>query len=278
MKKVQPILIGNQSSFSASTPLIPFEYAVENQFEAFEWFPDKKENGIGWDFGDMGKRTRRFIKEVAGENHMRLSVHAPWQANPLEEEGQSLLLREIATAWDLGAELFNIHFYAEEGIEAYVQSLIPIIKATAETGMQLAVENTVLTGPEEFNTLFHEIRKCKPTPTKHVGMCLDLGHANLCSLTRNDYLAFMDRLNQDVPIIHVHLHENHGDFDSHLPIFIGPAGRDDTGVRGIIKRLKERGFSGSIILEQWPDPPTILNEARDRLTKLILNYHSKGTN
>jgi len=34
-------------AFSALT--IPFEYAVESGFNAFEWFPDKKESGEGWD-------------------------------------------------------------------------------------------------------------------------------------------------------------------------------------------------------------------------------------
>ena len=42
------IRIGNQTAFSALTPLEPFEYAVQNGFTAFEWFPDKKETGEGW--------------------------------------------------------------------------------------------------------------------------------------------------------------------------------------------------------------------------------------
>jgi hypothetical protein len=33
--------------------------------------------------------------------------------------------------------------------------------------------------------------------------------------------------------------------------------------------MKKRGFSGSIILEQWPEPADLLDEARDRLLGMI---------
>jgi sugar phosphate isomerase/epimerase len=100
-------------------------------------------------------------------------------------------------------------------------------------------------------------------------MCLDIGHANLCASTRNDYLGYLDRLDLRVPIIHLHVHENWGDCDSHLPLFTGPAGRDGAGVRGFIERIKRRNYSGSIILEQWPHPPSLLNQAREGLKQLL---------
>lgn len=269
MTKPRKIRIGNQTAFSASTLLEPFEYALANGFDAFEWFPDKKESGAGWDSGDMDKGTRAFIRETASQNNMALSVHAPWWANPLCSDGRDLLFHDLALAWDLGAKVFNIHLYNEEGIDAYVKAVTPIIRNTAETGILLAIENTVLTPPEEFNALFAILGELKGVSSSHVGMCLDLGHANLCSATLNNYLGFMDRLEPETPINHVHLHENFGDRDSHLPIFTGPAGRDDAGVRAFLQRLKKRCFSGSIIFEQWPDPPTLLKEARDRLREML---------
>ena len=54
-----------------------------------------------------------------------------------------------------------------------------------------------------------------------------------------------------------------------LPVFTGPSGKDDAGLRNFIKRLKERDFSGAIILEQWPDPPSLLNQARDKLQSMF---------
>ena len=280
MKK-QKIRIGNQTAFSASALLEPFHYAVANGFDAFEWFPDKKEPGGGWDSQDMDKETRAFIRETAARNGIALSVHAPWWADPLNPDGRNLLYHDLVLARDLGAGIFNIHLYNEEGIDAYVRALAPFLQDTAGTGIKLSIENTVLTPPEDFNLLFSLLNGLEEISASHVGMCLDLGHANLCSATLNNYLDFMDRLAPDVPITHIHLHENFGDRDSHLPLFTGPAGANDAGIRAFLHRLKKRGFSGSIIFEQWPDPPTLLNEARDRLREMLreqnCNFHHKDT-
>jgi sugar phosphate isomerase/epimerase len=100
-------------------------------------------------------------------------------------------------------------------------------------------------------------------------MCFDLGHANLHELTRNNYWRFLDGLSEQVPIIHLHLHENYGDRDSHLVLFTGPSRDNTAGLEGLIDRLARRGFAGCAILEQWPSPPSLLVEARNRLCRLL---------
>jgi hypothetical protein len=65
------------------------------------------------------------------------------------------------------------------------------------------------------------------------------------------------------------LHENWGDADSHLVVFTGPAGRDPSGLVALFDRLRIRAFSGNVVMEQWPDPPELLAQARDRLEKVI---------
>ncbi len=261
------IQIGNQTSCWAP-PMAPFDYAVANGFDAFEWFPDKKP-GVGWDDGDLESSQRERIREVAMEKGIRLSLHARWQANPLQPESRELLEKDVRLAKDLGAELLNIHLYVHDGVEGYVSAITPLIEETRVAGMQLAIENTPEHSDEHFNELFEHLRRLRSVATDHVGMCLDLGHANLSAATRNDYLAFVDRLGLEVPIIHLHLHENWGDGDTHLTLFTGPAGRDDSGIRGFVERMRKRNFSGSIIFEQWPQPPSLLNQARDRLRKLL---------
>jgi sugar phosphate isomerase/epimerase len=269
MSETGRIRIGNQTAFSASTVTGPFEYAVDSGFDAFEWFPDKKGSGAGWEESDLDAETRRYINNTAVENDIRLSVHAPWDANPLRPGAPEVLLRNIAFAQDIGASLLNIHLYADEGIASYVQAIIPLMRRLAQVRIKLSIENTPFTGPEEFNELFRKLPNACSTDAAYVGMCLDIGHANLCEATRNDYLKFIDLLDLQVPIIHVHVHENHGDYDSHLPLFTGPAGKDAFGIEGVIERLKKRSFSGSIIFEQWPEPPSLLNEARNRLCEMI---------
>ncbi|MCL5096117.1 MAG: sugar phosphate isomerase/epimerase [Candidatus Omnitrophica bacterium] len=265
------IYIGNQTAYYAATPVQPFEYAVANGFEAFEWFPDKKADGTGWDEDDLDVETRAAIRKTAQVCQMRLSVHARWDADPFKPESDSILVGGLALARDLGAALFNIHLAVDEGIAAYVRAILPFVVRSAELGLQIAIENTPVTTPEHFNRLFSQIYGLGTERTGHVGMCLDIGHANLCPTTLNDYLGYLDQLDRRVPIIHLHLHENYGDRDAHLPLFTGPSGKDPTGVRGLLERLKKRRFSGSFILEQWPEPPALLNQAYDRLRQLLSN-------
>src|SRR5207249_7786146 len=109
----------------------------------------------------------------------------------------------------------NIHLFAEEGIEAYVHAIEPLVERLPEFDVGLSVENTPLSPPALFNELFRRLADLRPAGFERVGMCLDLGHANLCEATRNDYLRYLDLLDSQVPIVHIHLHENWGDFDPH---------------------------------------------------------------
>lgn len=270
-EKTMRIRIGNQTAFSALTIMQPFEYAVDNGFDTFEWFPDKK-SGVGWTESDISEDVRVLIKNTALAKDIRLSVHAPWHLNPLEPKTRESQLEVIKFAQDIGASLLNIHLYTDEGVAAYVEAIIPLVKHLAQVGIKLSIENTPDTRPEDFVELFRYLRKIGPAEVAHVGMCMDLGHANLCGATRNHYLKFIDMLDPQVPIIHIHMHENYGDYDSHLPLFTGPAGKDASGIIGLIERMKKRNFSGCIILEHWPQPEGLLKEARCRLLDIIINH------
>jgi sugar phosphate isomerase/epimerase len=266
----QRIRIGNQTAFSAQTPIEPFEYAVKDGFDAFEWFPDKKEAGAGWDEKDLDIGTRQLIKRTAQAYDIRLSVHPPWSVNPLHPRDFHRLLESLEFARDVGASRLNIHLYIEEGLTNYLEALTPLLWKLDEAAISLSIENTPLTGPEDFNALFARLENLQKI--EGVGMCLDLGHANLCASTRNDYLRFIDRLDPRVPIVHIHAHENFGESDDHLPLFTGPSAKDPAGIHGFVDRMKRRSFYGCIILEQWPQPPRLLDQARDRLIRMF-NHH-----
>src|SRR5208282_17931 len=168
------VRIGNQTALSAYSVMQPFEYAVANGFDAFEWFPDKNKSGAGWDENDISKETRIFIRDTAAAYDIRLSVHAPWQLNPLRAETLEHLCKTIRFAEDTGASLLNIHLYADDGTAAFVDAIVPLMKRLAYDGIKLAIENTPDTGPEDFNKLFSLLR-LTDNPSL-VGMCLDIGH------------------------------------------------------------------------------------------------------
>jgi sugar phosphate isomerase/epimerase len=262
--------IGNQTSVTAADRMAPFRFALEHRFDAFEWFADKKWDGPGgsprgWDEPDLDAGTRAWIRDTGRAAGMRFTVHAPWQANPLRPQGVPLLLRSVGFAGDIGADLVNLHLYVEHGPDAYVRALEPVIRAAAAAGRKVSIENTPETTPDDFNRTFERLRAAGLD--RGVGMCLDIGHANLCGATHNDYIRYIDML-AGVPVIHAHIHENWGDRDSHLTLFTGPSARDDSGVRALLDRLRSREYDGVLILEQWPNPPRMLADAAARLRGL----------
>jgi sugar phosphate isomerase/epimerase len=230
------IRIGNQTAFSAPRIELPFEFALEHGFDAFEWFPDKNASGLGWTEDDLTKEQRAVIRNTALRCDITLSVHAPWWANPLEPESIERLFKSVVFAEDIGASLFNIHLYHDRGIGAYVRTITPLLDWLAPLKIKLSIENTPLTGPGDFADLFSALDKVGLASAERVGMCLDVGHANLYQTTRNDYLKFIDLIVPHIPIIHVHMHENYGDHDSHLTVFAGSAGTDPAGIEGLLER------------------------------------------
>lgn len=255
--------IGNQTAFCA--PLSgPFGFAVEHRFEAFEFFPDGGPNGRGWAADDVAAEQRRGFRILAHEKSIRLSVHAALEANLLEASTWGSLMRDIGLARDLGAKVLNLHL-ASGNPNACARAALALVAILKPMGIALALENTVSVSPDEVNEVFKSIGQTEPDGPQSVGLCLDVGHANLYAGTRNDYLRYLDGLGSHVPIVHAHLHENWGDSDSHLTLFSGPSGRNATGVAGLLRRLRQRRFKGSMILEQWPTPASLLTVAHDRL-------------
>jgi sugar phosphate isomerase/epimerase len=256
------LLIGNQTAFFA--PLSdPFGFAVEHRFEAFEFFPDGGPNGRGWAADDVTAEQRRSFRRVAQEKGLRLSVHAALEAKLLDSSTWGRLMRDIDLARDLGAKVLNLHLGSGDA-EGCANAALALVKILKPMGIILALENTVFVGPDEVNDVFRAVLRTE-TDGHSVGLCFDMGHANLHAGTRHDYLRYLDGLGGHVPIVHVHLHENWGDSDSHLTLFSGPSGRNAAGVAGLLRRLRQRQFRGSMILEQWPTPASLLTAARDRL-------------
>ena len=266
------IRIGNQTAFSAAAPLDPWHYAIEQGFDAFEWFSDRKYsddgNGTGWDETVFTEQQCDKIKQQGLAHDISHSIHTPWQANPLHADGYPLLKRSIDFAHRIGAHIVNLHLYMEAGAQAYVDALIPVIEYAQDKQVRLSIENTTLTSPDDFNDTFSCFRRSE-IQGDQVGMCLDIGHANLCSATHNDFVKFIDQLDENLPIIHLHVHENWGDKDNHLALFTGPAGENDAGVYAFVKRMEKRGFNGAMIMEQWPQPAEILVQARERLQAML---------
>ena len=172
-----------------------------------------------------------------------------------------------------------IHARPELAIQDFIPYLCSIRNHLSGSKIGLAIENTPTTTPVYLNDLFTQLRN---TDTQHgagIGVCLDIGHANLCPATPNDYCGFLAQLSTEIPILHAHFHRNAGDTDSHLPLFPDSmkttfslsSHSDTTGLAHLITQLCARHFHGMIILEQWPSPPELLVTGRKNLQLLYMD-------
>ena len=267
------IYIGNQTAKFACPVHMPFAYAAVRGFTAFEWFADTGKNAegatYGWTFARIDSAGRERLRVLAREK--RFSVHAPWDADPRTSAGRDALRETLRFAEEISAPTVVAHLCPESSaIHAFAEALGELLLAGDFAGNApcVAVENTVHNSPADFHA-FAEALPASLLSAGRVGMTFDLGHANCCDATRNDYIRFLNELPAALPIVHCHVHENWGDGDTHLPLFTGPAANNDAGIRMFAEILIKRGFAGSLILEQWPEPPELLDKAAGRLAEIF---------
>ena len=271
------IVVGNQTALSAPRPLEPFRFALRHRFGAFEWFEDQRD-GRGFAFAACDGACRERLRAIGARRGLYYSVHAALRSNVADPEDRALA-EAVAFASAIGAAVVVTHFPDTVPRGEIAAGLAAWAARAAAQALCLTVENTPATAPADLNTLFERAFPPAPGPAAapdpnhaFAGVCFDMGHANLHPEWRNDYIGYLDQLATHAPLRHVHVHENHGDHDSHLPLFTGPAARSARGIHLLIDRLRSRGYRGALVMEQWPFPPHLLCEARDKL-KLLLDHH-----
>ncbi len=148
------------------------------------------------------------------------------------EASVNLHRRAIAASAAAGAELYVIHpgytawsFCWQDSLQSLDQSLAELALLQEELGIRLAVENM-----PKSEWLFFD----KPGLDLHgMGLVLDVGHAQTCG-TLSEFLKCPE-------LSHVHLHDNSGQNDEHLPL-----GRGCIDFGPVLKAIDERGITAAL--------------------------------
>ncbi len=242
------------------------------------WISYAQELGLGWVelraepgmvyAGDLSPAERAELRALLASTGLRFSLHSPIHNLELgspNPRAAAVALAEIAAsvelAADLGASPVVVHpgglpreYAALPGsyeaawrrLGFYLDVLVP---HAAARGVSLALENKqrssgrdlVLTPEEHLRAL---------EGREGIGACLDFGHLNTLGGDPASYIgALGERL------IHVHLHDNHGQVDEHLGL-----GKGTLPWRDVLKALAEHGYRGAVILEM-PDPEDLKRSA-----------------
>jgi len=202
----------------------------------------------------------KWLRQYAQTHGLTYALHAPcFDLNPASANAgvRAEVVRQyqvaLSIAEALDARQMVVHSgprsdprlsvaQAREYVRAMLETLVPL----AETNrVRLALENTgygeasIITAPDDLLTLIADL------PQQTVGLTLDLGHAVLQGIELGDAItAWMPRL------VNVHLHDNRGISDEHLPPGAGivPLGK----ALAVLASLK---YTGSVVLESFLGGP-----------------------
>ena len=224
------------------------------------------------DYHDMEKvkAASRKIREVGIEP---FSFHAPFadhiDITSLDEEQRKNSVRELIKACEAAAELGVRHMVLHPGperegrppaeeffyhLEKACDGVNEVATRCEELGMSLLLENMLP------HLLFGRIQDMLyilgAARSQNIGTCLDTGHAHLAG----DLPMAMHKLSCHLRMVHIN--DNKGDWDGHLP-----PGEGDIDWKDVMTQLERNAFRGGLILElsnrHGNDYEKLMQEARD---------------
>ena len=172
--------------------------------------------------------------------------------------------KALDAAHRIGATVINTHFDKppkfftdRQIVQWHVEVLGPLSEEASDVGVTVVLEHVPSGGANQLE-LIERILDGVPLLRFH----LDSGHAKL-ERGYDRWEEYIARLGQK--LAHVHLSDNDGTSDQHLPL--GSAPRSATDWPEHIRKLKGSGYDGTITLEVFAPERDHLLLSRDLLRK-----------
>lgn len=197
-----------------------------------------------------------WLRAYARDHGITYTLHAPcFDLNPAAANAgaRAEVLRQYRAAITIAQELEASQVVVHSGqrsdprlssgaARAWTRGLLETLLPHAErAGVRLALENTgygavsIITAPHELLELVADL------PPDHLGLTLDIGHIALQQIDLAMAIAaWMPRL------CNVHLHDNHGSGDDHLP-----PGQGRLPLTTALALLEQHGYTGDLVLESF---------------------------
>lgn len=245
-------------------------FAVDNKFDFIEITVEYPEA--------MPERLLPICKKIKNElekSGLGVVCHVPWYfhlAHPYQNVrtcyiSEILNIMEVARVLD--ANKIVIHTEFTEGLPSkyflenrdemfknFSSSLDKIKEKASEYGMMIMLENT----DDKAATLEDLLHLLE---SNNIKIALDVGHAFSNYHGDNKSLInFISALGNRIG--HVHLSDNFGSGDLHLPIGVGRI-----RWREVLSKLKDLGYDGNLTLEVHSPDRDYLLMSRDKVLKIL---------
>lgn len=205
-----------------------------------------------WEVVGEGRHSLPAIEkeflELTPSYDLEYSAHSPMSdinigsLNPrMREASVQELLEGMGAAARMGMDVYTVHpgfltpigLVARDRVKEAVRSSLRRLEAmSGELGITIALENmprspfSMATEPGFLTELMDGI---------DIGICFDIGHANTMGLV-DEFLELKDRF------VNIHVHDNMGATDEHLPV-----GKGTVDFHSLLERLA--GYSGRYVIE-----------------------------
>ena len=212
----------------------------------------------------------RAVIEAAARYRLGIVVHtSPYlpiasRHRRAREAARSALLAAVELAKTLGSSLVTIHYlgapaYYTVGqiIDTYADLLSALIRSAESDRVTIAIENSPSNRGEA--PLFREIFRQVP----EARLLLDIGHTHLHTDT-NLADTFLDDPVLKDRLVHIHISDNNGLGDLHLP----PGSvRNGIDWQTVIRRIRHLPYNGRMTLEVFSPDRAYLLISRDKLIR-----------
>lgn len=229
------------------------------------------ETGLNCDIDSYSPETFRMVAEQLRGAGLKSTVHAPFSdlvTGALDRRIRQVTVDRIKTAIDI-ADIFDakaVVFHSgydtwhhgehkERFIENSLESIDTLLDHARGQGIRLVLENVYEPDPwlhaEIFKQIDHDL----------LGFCLDAGHAVVFS--RTPPLKWLEAVGHR--LAHMHVHDNMGKVDDHLP-----PGEGIIDFDSIFKWVKSKGLHPDITIE--PHEEAYVYPALEAVGELMIKY------
>ena len=204
------MMLTNLDPLKASKELIKHGFGVELCYDNFMFF------------GGKSVEDKMFREVIEGlttyeKKHIK-SVHMPYDEIDVDTTPMdaivSRMVKWLDFAHEIGAGIAVFHtLKGGSGYDVNVEFFKRIAKEALDRGVRVAVENRL--ERNVFGAKPSELKSLLEGVGEDMGICLDVGHANI----NNNLRQFLETLGDR--IIELHIHDNDGQRDLHKPPYTG---------------------------------------------------------
>ncbi|HPR67572.1 MAG TPA: sugar phosphate isomerase/epimerase family protein [Methanothrix sp.] len=224
--------------------------------QPFDWAYQLEDLGYsGWEIVNEGKQrltaeTMPLAREIVETTNLVITIHLPYSDLNLASMNQPIweeTIRQMKACISLASDFCGLAVVhpgylsplgkqmPDRAWEQNILGLAEICDHANEFGMTIAVENMLniesMLGrtPEEILGMLENVRR------ENLGFVFDVGHANTNGNV-DSFLPLKDKM------VHVHVHDNKGVRDEHLPVKSG-------NVNWLRVAEALRGYDGRFVTE-----------------------------